>query len=798
MAPPQGLAAALGIEQDRRRPDPEGDDTFIDIANDPESIESEGTLIEPADDGGVVVDFEPSRNLANIDPEMDFDANLAAVLDDGELAEISQHILEGIEADRQSRVEWDGLRAEGIKLLGLNIEERSYPFQGACGTYDPLMAEAVFRIQAIARGELLPARGPVKTQVVGLSTDPRQDIAIRKQEWMNLFLTQLAPEYYPDFDQMLLWWAMDGSAFKLVYQDPVLKRPVLPFINADNFIVDYNATSLETARRATYVTPMSKRQLREMQKSGAWLDIKVPEPQQQARQQSPVKEQVDQSTGLKPVLALGDDTYRINNCHTDLELEGLDDFGLPVPYRVTIDEDSRKVLGLYRNWRQDDPMRRKRRCFVHYKFLAGFGFYGYGYSHVLAGAAKTTTMVTRQIVDGGTLNNFPGGVRVKGMRLEDNNLQIGPMSFPEIETAGLPIQQAIMAMPYKEPSEVSFKMLQSVRENARNLANTAEIAVGEGRQDAPVGTTIALLEASQKVQSAILKRAHAAQREEYTMLADLFGEHLPERPYPFPIQGGRMAIMRSDFQDNNDIIPVADPNITSATQRVMRTEQVLKMATGAGPLFDQRAAYMNMLREMGYDEQEISRLMPAPPMARPLDPLSENQNMILNKPVKAAPYQDHDAHMQSHMPLTMQPGPAQQPALAHIAEHTSMKMRVQVEQIIGMPLPPPDQPLPPQIENQIAVLVAKAMQVIAQQQGGADPSATQIMMEQLKLDAAKIQQQAAAATTKSQTEIYKANLKAQTDMAQIRSDENVARMKAFAAVADNMRPPPAFATELLR
>lgn len=789
-----GLAEALGIDQGSATVSdlPMGD-ALVELEA-PRSREIEGFLIEDSDDGGVEIDLDPPADDVG-DPETDFDANLAAFMTDAELAAVAQDLLEQIEDDRRSREEWDGLLADGIKLVGLNIEQKTWPFKGACGTFDPMMAEAGFRFQATFRGEMLPAGGPVKTQIVGIATDQRQDMATRKQAWMNLFLTQLAPEYYPDFDQMGMWLPFVGSTLKKVYQDPLLKRPVSPFITPDNFIVPYSAADLATTPRATHVINYTKRQLRQLQIEGAYLDIDLPEPEEESRKQTAVKQETDAATGLTRIIPRGSGTYQLLESHCDWEIAIGSKDKLPLPYRITIDEDSQKVLGIYRNWRPDDPMKRKRQFFVHYKFLPGFGFWGYGYAHILAGSSKSATMIMRQIIDSNTLSSFPGGVRAKGLRLEDNNLNVGPMSFPEIDTGGLPIQQVIMPMPYKQPTEVSIMLYDKVRENGRNLGNMTQIAVGEGRQDAPVGTTMALMEAAQKVESAVIKRNYAAQREELRLIADLFGEYLPDKPYPFPVPGGVQTIMRGDFLNNNDIIPVSDPNITSGTQRMMRADSVTASAAQAPQIHDLRAVYEQKYRAMGMDDAQIARILPPPQQTVPLDPLTENQNLMTGKPVTAGIEQDHDAHIQAHAPLAEQMPAAQ----AHIAEHMALKMRVQVEQILGMQLPPPGAKLPPQIENQIAVLVAQAMQVIkAQEPGANEPTPGQIMAEELKLKAQKLQNDMQIAQIKAGTEAYKANVGLQEKVIETDSKERVARLSAFANVADNQKAPPAFAADILR
>jgi hypothetical protein len=744
---------------------PEGDAEYEIEMGGPEMVD--GAEITEMDDGGVEIDFEPSEDD---EEESTHDSNLALYMNDMALNGLGEMLLSGVEEDKQSRAEWETTMSEGIKLMGLKIEDRQTPFKGACGVYDPLLAEAVVRWQAVACGELLPAAGPVKTQIIGVANEQLEAQASRVKDFMNLYLTELAPEFYEEFDQMLFWLALVGSTFKKVYQDRLLGRPVSRFVLPDNFIVAYGTTDLETSPRYCHITPMTRRNFRLAQLAGVYRDIKVGEPQPDDTDQTPIQAQVDGVQGVEPG-AEGTEEYKIYEVYADLNLEGYEnEDGIPLPYIVTIEEGSRKVLSIYRNYEEEDPTFQRQGSFVHYKLMPGVGFYGLGYAHLLGNSAKTATSIRRQLIDAATLNNFPGGLRVKGMRLDDNNIGIGPTEFREIDTGGMPIQNAIMTMPYKEPSQVSLALLKETYESARNLANTAEIAVGEGRQDAPVGTTVALMEAATRLQSATLKRSHKAFNRELKMIANLFGKYLPDEPYPFPVRGGMSAIMREDFSDNIDVIPVSDPNISSSAQRMMRAEALLRFATQQPDQHNLREAYRQMYVEMGIAEEKIDLLLlPEQEKPRPLDPLSENQNALTGKPLVAGAYQDHDAHIAAHAPIA-----EENPALqAHINEHLALKMRVQVEQIIGQPLPPPGQPLPPEIENQLAAMVAQAMQQLAPsykaQPPGPDPM--------LQVEQMKVQQRDADSKLDAQVDMAKAQLEAQTDAEDRASRERIAAMK---------------------
>jgi hypothetical protein len=744
---------------------PEGEAEYeIDIGG-PEMVD--GAEITELDDGGVEIDFEPEED---VEDEILHDSNLALYMGDMDLTGLGEMLLGGVEEDRQSRAEWETTMSEGIKLMGLKIEDRTMPFKGACGVYDPLLAEAVVRWQAVACGELLPASGPVKTQIIGVANEQLEAQASRVKDFMNLYLTELAPEFYEEFDQMLFWLALVGSTFKKVYQDRILGRPVSRFVLPDNFIVAYGTTDLETSPRFCHITPMTQRNFRLAQLAGVYRDIKVGDPQPNDTDQTPIQAQVDGVQGVEPG-AEGTEEYKIYEVYADLNLEGFEnEDGIPLPYIVTIEEGSRKVLSIYRNYEEGDPTFKRQDCFVHYKLMPGVGFYGLGYAHLLGNSAKTATSIRRQLIDAATLNNFPGGLRVKGMRLDDNNIGIGPTEFREIDTGGLPIQNAIMTMPYKEPSQVSLALLKETYESARNLANTAEIAVGEGRQDAPVGTTVALMEAATRLQSATLKRSHKAFNRELKLIAKMFGKYLPDEPYPFPVRGGMSAIMREDFSDNVDVIPVSDPNISSSAQRMMRAEALLRFATQQPDQHNLRQAYRQMYVEMGIPEEKIEMLL-LPEQAKPvpLDPLSENQNALTGKPLVAGAYQDHDAHIAAHAPIA-----EENPALqAHINEHLALKMRIQVEQIIGQPLPPPGQPMPPEIENQLAAMVAQAMQQLAPsykpQPPGPDPM--------LQIEQMKVEQRDADSKRDAEVNLAKAQIEANTDAQDRASRERIAAMK---------------------
>lgn len=783
--------------------------TEIDLSDDPELLaltsNIDGGTVTDLEDGGSEIDFSAVARAPQDDPVANHDANLAKFMDDRTLNSVSDHLVEQIEDDKESRADWEGQLAEGMKLLGIRIEDRQFPFKGASGATDPLLLEAIVRWTANANAELMPAAGPVKAQIVGASDTRREDKARRGKDWMNLYLTTLAPEYYPEFKQMLWWLGFAGSTFKKVYQDPLLRRPISPFIRADNFLVNYNATNLHNCARMTELSTFSRRQVVGLQMSGYWRDIDLSDTSPTG-QQTIMESAIDQATGVSDqntsALFNGDEDFKFYESNVDLDLKGFEHSiegsmtpsGFPLPYRVTIERESKKIVAIYRNWKKSDPTFLRMLQYVHYKLLDGPGFYGLGYAHLLGNQAKAATSLTRQIIDGNTLNMFPGGFKQKGLRIEENSQMIGPCMWVEIDTAGQPINQAFSAMPYKEVSPVSLATLQSIQQGAKNLASNAEIAVGEGRQDAPVGTTIALMEAANKIQTQMVKSGHLALREEFKIFKSLFGRYLPETPYPFPVRGGMSVIMRTDFSDEIDFIPVSDPNITSSSQRLVMAQADLTMAQGAPPgMLNIQQAYRQVFEAMGKTDEQINLLMPPPQQAMPLDPLTENMNAIMKQPLRAGLEQDHEAHIQVHSIL------AEDPAMqAHIGEHVAMKMRVDVQRVLGIQLPPMGQQLPPEIENQIAVMVAQAMKVLEAERGGPEPTAAQIAMRDLAIKESKVQVEKYLGEKKVEEGAFKTQMTFEAKAADRKSREEIELVRAAANIADNQNPDVSYVRDVVK
>ena len=750
-------------------------------------------LVVEADDGSgdAEIVFNPAVLANPIDAA--HDANLADFIGDSELSGVAIELLDALDEDWASGQKYRKIVKDGMKYLGVQYEQRTSPFQDACGAYDTLLMEALVRFQATYRGEMMPAAGPVLTKIVGVENQMLADQATRVREWFNYFLTEIATEYYPDTDSMSMALGTWGSVFRKVYLDPRLGRPTLPFLTPEQFIVSYTTTSLERCPRSCELIAYTPREMVALQIKGFYRDVPLGEPDEEQPNGTTTPPKHDDLVGVVAELAKGDDRHWVGEFHVDYDLPGFEHeidgqpTGMPLPYIIAVDLYSKKILSIRRNWEEFDQNFTRVQHYVHHKMIpSGEGFYGYGYVHLLGGSARASTMMLRQNIDAGTLSNFPGGVRVKGVRTENSEIMVGPGTFAELETGGMRIQDAIMPMPYKGPSEITMLLRDKMRDEAKQLAANTEIAVGDGRQDAPVGTTVALLEQATKVQSAIMKRERAAFRDEFRLLGRLFAQSLPETPYPFPVKGGMAAIMRQDFDNRIDILPVADPNITNSAQRQLRAEVVMRVVTGmpaAGG--DQREAATNLLRELNVEN--VDKIFPPPQQAQPLDPVSENQLMIMGKPVATGEYQDHASHIAVHAAVMEATG-----ALAHIQEHFAQKFRVDIQLAMQQQLPPLGQKMPPEIENEIALRAAQAVQVMKQQQmaaaggGGMDPVA--VAMEQVKVDMAKVQQKAQADAAKVDAQVRKDSLNFAAKVAEIQSREKIAKINAFVDLSDNETP----------
>jgi len=633
-------------------------------------------------DGGADVNFDPNKPIDK--SQIPFDGNLADYIEEGQLSKLSSDLLAAFEGDKDSRKDWEDTYVKGLDMLGFKYEDRTQPFEGASGVVHPLLAESVTQFQAQAYKELLPPSGPVRTQVVGLSTPDIEAQADRVTEYMNYQITHVMKEYDPEMDQLLFYLPLTGSAFKKVYYDPILQRAVSKFITGEDLVINYMATDLETADRITHIIKMNNNELRKMQVNGFYSDVDVPTG---TTETSDVKDKVDTLHGVEKEYASDDDEHEILEMHVNADIPGFEnENGIKLPYIVTLDKFSRVVLSIRRNWNQQDQKQAKISYFVHFKFLPGLGFYGFGLIHMLGGLSRTATSVLRQLIDAGTLANLPAGFKARGMRIRDHDEPLQPGEFRDVDVTGVSIKESLLPLPYKEPSQVLFALLGFAVDAGKSFAAIADMKMGEGNEQNPVGTTLALLERGTKVMSAIHKRLHYAQREEFNLLARVFQLYLPPE-YPYQVVGGNRMIKQTDFDDRVDILPISDPNIFSMAQRITLAQQQLQLATAAPQLHNLREAYRRMYSAMGVDNVD-SILKPDPELPKPVGPASENASAMRGQQPKAFPVQDHMAHMQAHAEFMFTRMVQINPQLyamlqSHVSEHIALMAGQQIQQEFG-------------------------------------------------------------------------------------------------------------------
>jgi hypothetical protein len=608
-----------------------------------------------------------------------FYANLAEKIDEQELKKIGAQLVTEVNYDRTSREDWVQGYVKGLDLLGFKYQSLTRPFIGASGVTHPLLAESVTQFQAQAIKELLPSSGPVRTEVIGAETEEKIQQAQRVKDFMNYMLMDKMEEYTPDFDQMLFYLPLAGSAFKKVYYDELMQRAVSKFIPAEDLVVPYNATDLQDAQRITQVVKMNLNELKKMQITGMYLDIDLPKPYYS---QSDAKDKVNELEGISPTPETAEDMYNIIEVHTFLDLPGYEEEGnIKVPYIVTIDEDSQQVLSIYRNYNPDDPIKKRKNYFVHFKFLPGLGFYGFGLIHMIGGLSRTATSALRQLLDAGTLSNLPAGFKSRGMRIRDDSEPLQPGEFRDVDAPGGNIKDQFQLLPFKEPSATLFNLLNYCVESGKRFASIADMQVGDMSQQAPVGTTMALLERGSKVMSAIHKRCYYAMKQEFKILAQVFADYLPPE-YPYDVYGGERTIKAQDFDKKVDVIPVADPDIFSMTQRIQVAQAELQLAQTNPQMHNIHEAYRRMYEALGV--KNINGILKPPPEPpRPLDPAIENTGALQMVLPKAFPQQDHDAHIATHMAFMMsrmvQINPQVYALLqGHLMEHVSLKIKQQV------------------------------------------------------------------------------------------------------------------------
>ena len=621
--------------------------------------------------------------------DTDFYANLADIMPDSDLNSLKNDLMSNIESDKDSRGDWEKTYREGLEYLGMKYEERSQPFEGASGVMHPLLSESVTQFQAQAYNELLPSQGPVKTQVLGMTTPETEQQAARVQEFMNYQLMQVMKEYDPETDQMLFYLPLSGSAFRKVYYDQNLGRAVSKFIPSEDLIVPYSATDLHSATRITHVINMPMNDIRKLQQIGFYKDVDLDSGNMMADETDDIQEGIDELQGVKPSYD-DDDTCKVHEIHTELDIEGFEDMnaegedtGIKLPYIVTIGNN--KVLSIRRNYKENDQLKQRINYFVHYKFLPGLGFYGFGLTHMIGGLSKAATSILRQLIDAGTLSNLPAGFKARGIRIRNDDQPLQPGEFRDMDAPGGSLRDAFVPLPFKEPSQTLLSLLGILVDSGRRFASIADIQVGDGNQNAPVGTTVALLERGTRVMSAIHKRLHASQRIEFEILAKVFGEYLPPA-YPYSTANGNQTIKALDFDSRVDVLPVSDPNTFSMSQRVMMAQELLRTVQSNPEIHGPTGiheAYKRMYSSMGV--QNIEQLLPPPPKPQPIDPASENASLIAGMPAQAFQGQDHDSHINSHVSLyrtiTAQSNPVVLSLIqAHVYQHVSFRAAEIVDQ----------------------------------------------------------------------------------------------------------------------
>ena len=685
-----------------------------------ENFEGGAEVVDDGQGGAIIRSLLGMEESVEVDTEeYDHDANLAEVLSDSILGEISSDLRGRYEEDLESSSEWREAYTKGLDLLGIKYQERTEPFQGASGVTHPLLSESVTQFQAQAYKEMLPSGGPVRTHVLGSETPQKQEQSNRVKEFMNYQITEVMEEFDPDTDQMLFYLPLSGSTFKKVYFDTTKNRAVSKFVPSEDLIIPYSATDLNTSPRVTHVLRMDENEVRKMQVAGIFKDVDI---SAYDTEDNTVKDKIDEIGGINKTES--DDVYNILEIHADLDIEGFEDLGqdgqptgIKLPYVITIDNGSGEILSITRNYDQNDPMKRKRQYFVHYKFLPGLGFYGFGLIHMIGGLGRAATSILRQLIDAGTLANLPSGFKARGIRIRNDDEPLSPGEFRDIDAPGGSIRDSIIPLPFKEPSGTLAQLLGSLIDGGRRFVSIADQQVSNMSQDMPVGTTVALLERGMKVMSAIHKRLHYAQKTEFRLLARIFSENLPP-VYPYEVFGAPAEVKAQDFDGRVDILPVSDPNIFSMAQRVTLAQTQLQLAQSNPQLHNLQMAYRRMYQAL--EVQNIEEILPPPPQPQPMDPSAENAVILKNQPVQVFPEQDHDAHMIVHLALAksmlVQTSPqALSIFYSHLLEHVSLKARNIA-----------------QMEMQEMQMQAQQAQMLAQS-GAMDPMMAQAQMQQAQM-----------------------------------------------------------------
>ena len=723
--------------------------------------------------------------------EPEFDANLAEVIDESELQKISSDLLGQVDDDINSRKDWADMFVKGLEVLGMKYEERAEPWLGACGVYSPVLTEAAIRFQSEMITETFPAQGPVKTQIIGEETQQNKEAAERVRDDMNYRLTDEMIEYRSEHERLLYALGLSGSAFKKVYYDPSLGRQAAPFIPAEDIIMPYGVSNIYSAGRVAHVMRKPKNDLKKLQVAGFYRDIDLGDP---VRIFTDIEKKKAEEQGYS---LTDDDRYQVLEIHVDYDLPGYEDpDGVALPYVITIDRGSTKVLAIRRNYEEGDSLKQKRQHFVQYNFINGFGAYGLGYIHLIGGYARAGTSIIRQLVDAGTLSNLPGGLKTRGLRIKGDDTPIAPGEFRDVDVPSGSVRENIMPLPYKEPSQVLAALLEKITDDARRLVGIADLKISDMSAQAPVGTTLAILERQLKTMSAVQARVHDSLKMEFKLLKKIIRDYMPP-DYSYTPVGGNRDVKQSDY-DLVEVIPVSDPNASTMAQRIMQYQAALQLAQGAPQIYNLPQLHRQMLEVLGVKNAE--KLVPIEDDQKPRDPVSENMSFLTGKPTKAFIYQDHQAHISTHLALLQDPTimqmigqtpMAQQiqgAIMSHVAEHMAFKYRSQVEEQLGVPMTPPDAELPEQVEVQLSRLVAQAAQQLLQtnqaqaqqqqaQQMAQNPmlqmqqAELQLRAEELKRKEADSQRDYEIAQQKLRLEQEKLAIEAQKEVARIQNQE---------------------------
>lgn len=724
-----------------------------------------------------------------------FDENLAEKMPEGDLQLIAEELLQFIQDDLTSRKDWERTYKEGLDLLGLRIDERTEPWDGACGVYHPILSESVVKFQSETILETFPASGPVKTKIIGKITREKEEAAARVQDDMNYELTEVMVEYRNEHERLLWNLPITGSAFKKVYFDPSINRQVAMFIPAEDIIVPYGASDLQSSPRVTHRMRKTENQIKKLQVAGFYRDIELTEPQ---RNITEIQKKKDEEAGVNIV---DDDRYMLYEVHVDYDLPGYEDpDGIALPYVITISSTG-EVLSIRRNYLEDDETQQKRMHFTHYIYIPGFGFYGFGLIHLVGGFAKSATSILRQLVDAGTLSNLPGGFKSKDLRVKGDDTPIAPGEWRDVDVTGMTIKDSIVPLPYKEPSATLYNLLNTIVEEGRKFASVADLKVGDMSNQAPVGTTLAILERTLKVMSAVQARVHAAMKQEFKLIAGIVRDYTPES-YSYEVDAPKKA-KQTDY-DMVDIIPVSDPNASTMAQRVVQYQAALQLAQGAPQIYDLPQLHRQMLEVLGI--KNVAKIIPIEEDQKPMNPVSENMAVMTGKPVKAFLYQDHEAHIKVHMNAMNDPKVQQivgqnpraqfiQAAMmAHINEHVGFQYRVEIEKMLGVPLPPPDEQLPEEIEVELSRAVAAASEKLlakdqaeaaqkAAQQAAQDP-VIQNQQRELEIKEAELLRKKAKDEADVQLRVADLTTKDQRERERIASMERIAGAQIGAKTMD--------------